>query len=114
MVGMARANTKNGKHMKRAFVSLPDGVWEVIHHQLKGKLGEGDSEIIRNIAISYLSEKGYLINGSEGEDAAGIQERLNLLAYMMASVVELLAEKGGITISEVDKRMKKKIERDNP
>ena len=46
--------------MKRALVSLPDGVWEIIEKDLKGKMGEGHSDIIRSIIISYLSEKGYM------------------------------------------------------
>jgi len=28
--------------------------------ELKGKFGESDSEVIRTIVISFLSEKGYL------------------------------------------------------
>ncbi len=47
--------------MRRALVSLPNGVWEVIDKELKGKLGDGDSEVIRNIVISHLMEKGYLL-----------------------------------------------------
>lgn len=42
--------------MKRILVIFPDG----IHKILKGKIGESDSEIVRNIVIAYLSEKGYL------------------------------------------------------
>ena len=44
---------------KRALVTLPEGVWEIIDRDLKGKLGDGDSEVIRNIVVSYLAEKGY-------------------------------------------------------
>ncbi len=46
--------------MKRVLVSIPDGAWEIIEKELKGKIGERDSEIIRNIVLAYLSEKGYL------------------------------------------------------
>lgn len=46
--------------MKKVFVSLPDGIYDQIHG-LKGKLGESDSEVIRTMVISFLSEKGYLI-----------------------------------------------------
>lgn len=46
--------------MKRVLVSLPDGAWKVISTELKGKIGEKDSEIIRNIVIAYLSEQGYM------------------------------------------------------
>jgi hypothetical protein len=47
--------------MRRALVSLPDGVWNVIDKELKGTIGDGDSEVIRNVVISYLNEKGYLL-----------------------------------------------------
>lgn len=46
--------------MKRAIVMLPEGVWKVIDREFKGKLGNKKSEIIRNIVIAYLSEKGLL------------------------------------------------------
>ena len=46
--------------MKRVLVSIPAGAWEIIEKELKGKIGERDSEIIRNIVLAYLSEKGYL------------------------------------------------------
>ena len=46
--------------MKRVLVSLPDGTWKIVESELKGKIGEKDSEIIRNIVISYLSEKSYI------------------------------------------------------
>jgi metal-responsive CopG/Arc/MetJ family transcriptional regulator len=45
--------------MKRVLVSLPQGIWEIIEKNIKGKLGEKESEILRNIVIAYLSEKGY-------------------------------------------------------
>ncbi len=48
---------------RRALVSLPDGVWKIIDNELKGQIGDGDSEVIRNIVIAYLTEKGYLLKG---------------------------------------------------
>jgi len=48
------------KSMKRVLVSLPDGIWKIIESELKDKIGDKDSEIIRNIVIAYMSEKGYL------------------------------------------------------
>lgn len=44
--------------MKKVLVSLPKGVFDIIRG-LKGEMGESDSEVIRNIVISYLSEQGY-------------------------------------------------------
>lgn len=49
------------KKSRRALVSLPDGVWKVIDEELKGKIGDGDSEVIRNVVLSYLTERGYLL-----------------------------------------------------
>ena len=43
----------------KVLVSLPEGIFKLIR-ELKGKIGESDSEIVRNIVIAYLSEKGYL------------------------------------------------------
>ena len=46
--------------MKRVLVSLPEGLWKIIEDDLKGKIGDKDSEIIRNIVVAYLSEKAYI------------------------------------------------------
>ena len=41
--------------MKRVLASIPDGAWKIIEKELKGKIGERDSEIIRNIVwLIYL------------------------------------------------------------
>ena len=53
--------------MKKALVALPDQAWDIIDHELKGKVGEGHSDIIRFIVLTYLSEQGYLRKG--GGDA---------------------------------------------
>ena len=45
--------------MQRALVSLPEKTMNEVD-KLKGTMGEGRSDIIRAIVISYLSEKGYL------------------------------------------------------
>ena len=50
--------------MKKVLVSLPDGIYSQIH-ELKGGLGESDSEVIRTMVISFLSEKGYLAKKEE-------------------------------------------------
>ena len=46
--------------MKRVLVSLPDKIYDIIDRELRGKMGEKDSEIIRTIVLAYLSEKGYI------------------------------------------------------
>jgi metal-responsive CopG/Arc/MetJ family transcriptional regulator len=56
--------------MRRVLVSLPSGIWKIIKSDLKGKMGESDSEVVRNVVIAYLSERGYFnkkaeVNGKE-------------------------------------------------
>ncbi|MEM4165646.1 MAG: hypothetical protein QXJ86_07390 [Nitrososphaerales archaeon] len=46
--------------MKKALVALPDKVWDILQTELKGKMGQNNSEIIRSIVLAYLSEKGYM------------------------------------------------------
>jgi metal-responsive CopG/Arc/MetJ family transcriptional regulator len=50
--------------MKKVLVSLPEGIFNTVH-ELKGKLGESDSEVVRTMVISFLSEKGYLAKREE-------------------------------------------------
>ena len=49
--------------MKKILVSLPEGIFNIVT-ELKGKIGESDSEVIRNIVVAYLSEQGYLAKKS--------------------------------------------------
>jgi len=44
---------------KKIQVTFSNGQWNVIE-KLKGTIGDTDSEIVRNIVISYLSEKSYI------------------------------------------------------
>jgi metal-responsive CopG/Arc/MetJ family transcriptional regulator len=46
--------------MKKVLVSLPEGIFNQVR-DLRGQLGESDSEVIRTMVISFLSEKGYLV-----------------------------------------------------
>jgi metal-responsive CopG/Arc/MetJ family transcriptional regulator len=50
--------------MKQVLVSLSEGIFNQIHN-LKCTLGESDSEVIRTMVISFLSEKGYLAKKKE-------------------------------------------------
>ena len=45
--------------LRKILVSFPEGIFNLIR-DMKGKLGESDSEVVRNIVIAYLSEQGYL------------------------------------------------------
>jgi len=50
--------------LKKVLVSLPEGIFKLVH-ELKSKLGESDSEVVRTMVISFLSEKGYLTKEEE-------------------------------------------------
>ena len=54
-------SNRQDERLRRALVTLPDRVWNVIDKELKGKLGDGDSEIIRNIVIAQLFREGNLL-----------------------------------------------------
>ncbi len=51
--------------MEKVLVSLPIDVVELIDGELKGKLGDGRSDVIRTIVMVWLSEKGYLTRGAK-------------------------------------------------
>jgi len=44
---------------KKIQVTFTNGQWKLIE-KLRGTIGDSDSEIVRNIVISYLSEKSYI------------------------------------------------------
>jgi len=96
--------------MRRALVSLPDGVWRVIDKELRGDVGDGDSEVIRNIVIAHLTAKGYLIPPKELSDqAVRIADEFKMLDTMIYSLVEVMDEKGQIKYSDWQAKLKKKI-----
>ena len=53
---------------KRALVALPDEIWDIINHDLKGKVGTGHSDSIRTIVLLWLGEQGYLKKGGENAE----------------------------------------------
>jgi hypothetical protein len=51
---------QEGVNMARKVqVTFTNGQWKLIE-KLRGTIGDTDSEIVRNIVISYLSEKSYI------------------------------------------------------
>lgn len=54
------------KRYRRVFVTLPTGVWRIVD-ELKDAIGDNDAEVIRNIVIAYLSERGVLIPSYKAE-----------------------------------------------
>jgi len=99
--------------MRRALVSLPDGVWNVIDKELKGTIGDGDSEVIRNVVISYLTEKGYLLkpkgHGKIAPQTDQIASELDIHDAMMTAMAEILEEKGTFNHEEWERRVQKKL-----
>lgn len=96
--------------MRRALVSLPDGVWNIIDNDLKGQIGDGDSEVIRNLVIAYLTEKGYLLKGkAQLSNTEQIASELDIHDTMITALTELLEEKGQINHEEWEKRIQKKL-----
>lgn len=49
--------------MKKILVALPEDIVDLLDSELKGKLGDGHSDIIRGIVLSWLSEKGFIKGG---------------------------------------------------
>ena len=92
--------------MKRTLVSLPDELFEIMKTKLMGKFGESDSEIIRNIVIAYLSEKGYLSNKVEKSG----DEEGNMWEEIIGALVSVLEEKGVITGKDVDDKMRRRLD----
>ncbi|MHB8702168.1 MAG: hypothetical protein ACYC7D_14270 [Nitrososphaerales archaeon] len=95
--------------MRRAFVSLPDGIWDILDRDFKGQIGEGDSEVIRNVVISYLSDRGYFVNEKGAPVVDEFQTKLQVMENMITALTEVLEEKGEITYSEWENRVKKKL-----
>jgi hypothetical protein len=101
---------KKYKISRRALVSLPEGVWEVIDNQLKGKIGNGDSEVIRNIVLSYLMERGYLLKPKEKSASTDqIAGELDIHDAMITSLVEVLERKGVLKQEEWEQNIKKRV-----
>ena len=51
--------------MIKILVSLPEEIVNLLDGELKGRVGETRSVILRSIVTSWLSEKGYLSKGGK-------------------------------------------------
>ena len=51
--------------MRKVLVALPKEIIDLIEKELIGKLGEGYSDTLRTIIMSWLSEKGYFTKGGK-------------------------------------------------
>jgi hypothetical protein len=94
--------------LRRALVSLPEGVWKIIDREIKGKIGDGDSEVIRNLVLAHLTEKGYLIPARGQRSQVGqMAEEVEMLGTMINSLVEVLDTKGVIRYYDWETNIKK-------
>ena len=44
---------------KRVMVSFTENQWALIE-KLRGELGDGDADIVRNLVLAWLSEKSFI------------------------------------------------------
>ena len=98
--------------MRRTLVSLPDGAWDAIDKELRPQLGNADSEIIRNIVLAYLIEKGYLLKNKGKIESVGneqIASELDIHDSMISTLAEMLEEKGHLNYQEWERRVQKKL-----
>lgn len=70
----------------------------------------GDSEVIRNVVLSYLMERGYLLKPREKPAAMDqIAGELDIHDSMITSLVEVLEQKGFLTHEEWEKAIKRQV-----
>ena len=62
--------------MRHTLVSLPDGIWNIIDSDLKSLSRDSDSEVIINLIISYLTDKGYLLKDKKGDGQQANTEQI--------------------------------------
>ncbi len=74
---------------RRIFVSLPDGAHDVIR-DLKGTLGDTSSEVVRNLVVAYLVEKGYLLKSKVPADKQSVGQAINMHDISIAALITVL------------------------
>jgi hypothetical protein len=93
---------------RRALVSFPDGVGKIIDNEIKGQIGDGDSEVIRNIVIAYLIEKGYLLKGNKQQNDQ-LAAEVDIHDIMITSLAGILEERGQLNHEEWEKNIQSKL-----
>lgn len=103
---------------RRALVSLPESAWKVIDDKLKGELGDGDAEVVRNIVMLYLVQNGFILKEKAGNIALPHVEiheeilgQIDIHDAQIEALVELLEEKGHVDTDEWSRRIKKKMQK---
>jgi len=56
----------DNKHNKRVQVSFTGKQWELIKN-LQGELGNSDSDIVRSIVVSWLTEKSFISTSAKSK-----------------------------------------------
>ena len=92
---------------KTITISLPKPVWNIINKDLDW-LGNTESERIQNIVISSIFLKSCKTN-SEKDTYPDCKDNLEILEYMIHSVVELLEDKKIITSKQWRERVQQII-----
>jgi hypothetical protein len=49
---------------KRVLITFTSEQWAIVE-SLKGELGKGDSEVVRNIVLAWLSEKSFITDSAK-------------------------------------------------
>ena len=76
-------------------MTLPTGLWQIID-ELKDRVGDTDAEVIRNIVLAYLSDRGVLIPSykAEGFPSALLKELREQNALIGLLLKELSSKQG--------------------
>jgi hypothetical protein len=77
---------------RRTTITLPSGVWRIID-ELKDTVGDNDAEVIRNIVLSYLSDRGVLIPSYKAEGFPStllkeLREQNTLIGILLKQLVK--------------------------
>jgi hypothetical protein len=94
--------------VRRALVTLPEGAWKAID-ELKGTLGDGDSEVIRNIVIAQLTSRGILLPSYNVPTIASedFKHEIKKQQKTLEALIGLLVDKGYIQREDLRKRSSK-------
>lgn len=51
---------------KRVLVSFTERQWELIEN-LRGEMGDGDADIVRNVVLAWLTEKSFISESAKNK-----------------------------------------------
>lgn len=79
---------------------------------MQSKLGNADSEIIRNVVLACLIEKGYLSKSKGKKESIGNEQtasELDIHNAMISTLAEMLEEIGQSDYQAWERRVQKKL-----